>query len=182
MRSRTETSTLALLAASCLVLAVVDHLIPKPVPFFRIGLANLPILIAVRSYRYPRLIVLAALKALGRGLLTGTLLSYVFLFSAAGTIAAVTAMFVVDRLLRRGVSLVGMSVAGAFASNGVQLALSAVLVFGRGAILIAPLLLLSGTVTSILLGLFANRFVAESIWYRQTFGGRGGTVLAGAEG
>ena len=45
-RHRADRDTVALLAATALFLASVEFAIPKPVPFVRLGLANLPVLIA----------------------------------------------------------------------------------------------------------------------------------------
>ena len=165
MQSPTKRTNLALLAASCLVLAALEHLIPKPLPFIRLGLANMPILVALSLYRFRRLLALAALKIVGQGLLTGTLLSYVFLFSAAGTMASLCVMVAVFRLFGSRVSLIGVSVAGAFASNAVQLLLAALVIFGSGVMLLALPLLLSGLISSVILGVVVNRFVAESRWF-----------------
>ena len=87
MRSATKTDSndriaVAILSAACLLLAAIDHLIPKPVPFVRIGLANLPILIALRLFGIRQIVAIAALKIVGQGLITGMLFSYVFLLSA----------------------------------------------------------------------------------------------------
>ena len=63
---------LALYGAFCLFLSTVEFLIPKPLPFFRLGLANLPILIALRFHRPRFVLSLVALKILGQGLINGT--------------------------------------------------------------------------------------------------------------
>ena len=41
----------ALLAALALFLATVEHVIPKPVPFLKLGLANLPLLVGLTVLR-----------------------------------------------------------------------------------------------------------------------------------
>ena len=41
------------------------------------------------------------------------------------------------------------------------------LIFGESAWLIAPAFLITGTVSALLLGLFAERFVARSRWLRE---------------
>lgn len=38
---------IALLAALALMLSSIEYIIPKPVPFLRLGLANLPVLISL---------------------------------------------------------------------------------------------------------------------------------------
>jgi heptaprenyl diphosphate synthase len=154
----------AFLGAICLFLSTVEYLIPKPIPFLRVGIANLPILMSLDLLPAPLLLLLVVLKVLGQGLIGGTLFSYVFLFSAAGSFASALAMLAVRRLLGSRISLVGVGVLGALFSNTAQILLARLLIFGEGAWLIAPPFLALGTVTAALLGVFAERFVARSRW------------------
>ena len=73
----------------------------------------------------------------------------------------------VYRGLKNRISLVGVSVFGALASNWTQLLISRYLLFGPGAWLLAPPFLAVGTVTSVILGLFAQRFSDTSLWVKQ---------------
>ncbi len=157
----------ALLAAFALFLSTVEYLIPKPVPFMRIGLANLPLIIGLGLLSDREYLLLALLKVLGQGLVTGTIFSYIVLFSLGGTVSSAFIMFLLYRYGRRYVSLVGISIAGAMASNITQLQLSRVVLFGDAARFIAPPFLIVGLLTSIVLGLFAERFVRYSSWYRK---------------
>ena len=154
----------AFLGALCLFLSTIEYLIPKPIPFLRVGIANLPILLSLDLLPVPSLLLLVVLKVLGQGLIGGTLFSYVFLFSAAGSFASLFAMLLVRRLLGRRISLVGVGVLGALFSNTAQIVLARLLIFGEGAWLIAPPFLALGTVTAALLGVFAERFAARSRW------------------
>jgi heptaprenyl diphosphate synthase len=154
----------AFFGALCLFLSTIEYLIPRPIPFLRVGIANLPILLGIQILSPGQLFLVVLLKVLGQGLVGGTLVSYVFLFSAAGSLASAAAMLAVHRLLGPRVTAVGISVAGALFSNAVQILLARVLIFGEGAWLIAPPFLAVGTVTSILLGLFAVRFSRASRW------------------
>jgi heptaprenyl diphosphate synthase len=157
----------ALLAALALFLSTVEYLIPKPVPFMRIGLANLPLIIGLGLLHEREYLLLALLKILGQGLVTGTIFSYIILFSFGGTVSSAFIMFLLYRYGRRYVSLVGISIAGAMASNITQLQLSRVILFGDAARFIAPPFLMVGFATSIVLGLFAERFVSRSSWYAE---------------
>jgi len=111
--------------------------------------------------------MLALLKVLGQGLVTGTIFSYIIVFSLGGTIASALVMYVLYRFGKRWISLVGVSIGGAMASNGVQLLLSQLILFGDAARLIAPPFLIVGLITSIILGIFAQQFVQTSTWYRM---------------
>lgn len=157
----------AFLGALCMFLSAIEYMIPRPVPFLRVGIANLPILLSLDILPVPLLLLVVALKVIGQGLVGGTLFSYVLLFSAAGSFCSAIAMLGVRRLLRERVSLVGVGVIGALFGNVAQILLARLLIFGEGAWLIAPPFLALGTVTAALLGGFAERFAARSAWLAQ---------------
>jgi heptaprenyl diphosphate synthase len=162
-----RTRILAFFGALSLFLSTIEYLFPKPLPFFRLGLSNLPILLALDFMDFRHLAALTLLKILGQGLLNGTLASYVFLFSAAGSVASLLSMYALSRLPPRVVSPVGTSLAGALSSNLVQVALSVAFIFGESAWVIAPLFLGLGTGSGLFIGLFASRFAAKSRWLRK---------------
>lgn len=56
----------ALLAAFALFLSTVEYMIPKPLPFMRLGLANLPLMIALGVARNKEYALLSILKVLGQ--------------------------------------------------------------------------------------------------------------------
>jgi heptaprenyl diphosphate synthase len=163
--------TAALLGAFCLFLSTIEYLIPKPLPFARIGLANLPLILAVDIFPFPSFLVLVSLKALGQALVTGTLFSYVFLFSLAGTAASALAMYGLRRLLgKKLIGFTGLSVVGALLSNGIQLVLARFFVFGAAVRYIAPPFLAMGLITAFALGVFCEYFAARSRWYAACTG------------
>jgi len=162
--------TLALLGSLCLFLSGIEYLIPKPLPFMRIGLANLPLLLALDLFAFKEFFLLALLKVLGQGIIGGTLFSWVFLFSLAGTFASAAVMYSLRALLgKKYVGFAGLGCAGAMASNGVQLVLARFLVFGPAALrYLAPPFLASGFVTGIALGLICEYFCRHSRWYNES--------------
>jgi heptaprenyl diphosphate synthase len=169
----TRMDFVALLGALCLFLSTIEYMLPKPVPFLRIGIANLPILIGLDLLPVPSLLLVVLLKVVGQGLVGGTLFSYVFLFSAVGSFASGLSMILIRRTLGKRISLVGVGVLGALFSNMAQIVLARFLIFGEGAWLIAPPFLALGTVTSVVLGLFAEKFSATSRWLASVrVGGR----------
>ena len=156
---------IAFFASLCLFLSAVEYVIPKPLPFMRLGLANMPLVLALYVFGAKEVLLLVLLKILGQGFITGTLFSYIFLFSAAGSFASAAAMLVLQRCAKRQVSCVGVSVAGAFANTAAQIALSNFLLFGKAVLYIAPVLLISGFVTGLCLGLITGIFAARSRWF-----------------
>lgn len=163
----------ALLAAFALFLSTVEYVIPKPLPYMRIGLANLAVMIGLYAFSLREYTLLVLLKILGQGVLHGTLFSYVFLFSLGGSIASAVVMLLLFRLIKQHITMLGISVAGAFASNIVQILLARYLLFGRSAWLIAPPFLIAGLIASVILGLFAQRFIDRSRWVDLRLQGEG---------
>jgi len=157
----------AFYGALCLFLSAVEYLIPKPLPFFRLGLANLPLLLGLRFLKPVDLVLVLLLKVLGQGLINGTLASYVFLFSLTGSLVSIFTMAMVYRFGGRHVSLVGVSLSGALGSSLVQAALAVLFIFGETARVILPFSIGSGVVTGLILGIFAEKFVSVSSWQKN---------------
>lgn len=164
MKYRYSLDTIALFAAFCIFLSTVEYLIPKPFPFFRLGLANLPILISLIIFKPKDIILLIILKIFGQGLITGTLFSYIFIFSASGAIASGAVMILFVMLFKSSITLVGISIAGALASNAVQILFARLFIFGDSVKYIAPPLLIMGFVSSFIMGLMADKFIKKSSW------------------
>jgi heptaprenyl diphosphate synthase len=136
----------------------------------RIGIANLPILLAADLLPLPWYIALALVKVFGMSLISGSLFTYVALFSLAGTLTAALVMWLARKGLGHHVSAVGVSILGAVASNAAQMGPS-LLVYGVAAVrLMAPPFLATGLITGALLGVFVELFVAESRWYARARG------------
>ncbi len=157
---------IAVLGGLALFLSVLEFMIPKPVPFMRLGIANIPILIALALFDDRDVWLLAFLKIAGQGIVNGTLFSYIILFSATGTLVSVAVMVLLRRFARKGISLVGISVAGAFVGNLSQILLANRFIFGNAALLIAPPFLIIGLISGAIMGFFGDRFIAGSLWAR----------------
>jgi len=155
----------AFLAALCLFLSAIEYMLPRPVPFMRLGLSNLPLLLAVDLLPFGAYMALALVKVAGMSVLSGSLFSYVAVFSLAGTLASALVMRGVRAVAgHRLVSYVGLCVAGAVSSNMVQVALARVFVFGAGARYMAPAFLALGLASGLGLGAFAQVFARRSRW------------------
>jgi len=166
MNTVKKDTAIAWFAALCFFLSTIEYMIPKPLPFLRLGLANLPVMLAIGILPFGQFCALVLIKVLGHGLIGGTLFSYIFVFSMAGTVASAAVMYGLKRLFPKSVSYIGISVIGAFASNAAQLTLARWYIFGESAWLIAPPFIAIGAVTGALLGAFANRYAEKSAWYR----------------
>lgn len=168
---------LSFFAALCFFLSAVETAIPKPVPFFRLGLANLPVMLSLVYMEKKETSFLIILKVLLQGIVSGTLFSYIFLFSLAGSSASGFGMMGLYALFERIsskktekprlISWIGLSLFGGLLNNIAQLVLAYFVMFGRSVKYIAPWMLLISFVTSLLLGIFACNFEEKSQWLKQ---------------
>ncbi|WP_371819641.1 Gx transporter family protein [Treponema sp. OMZ 791] len=156
----------------CFFLSAIEIMIPKPVPFFRIGLANLPIILGLDLFSFPAFVLLLAIKVLGQALLSGTLFSYIVLFSAIGTFSSGLLMYAMRKIPRKAISFIGISLAGAFVSNSLQFLLAVLLMFGKSAVYIIPPVFSLGALTALFLGWFSAEFEVQSVWYQRVKAGR----------
>ena len=152
--SQTERK-IAFIASSTLLLSTLEYLIPKPLPFLRLGLANIPLLLILDSFSWRAYSAVLLLKAVGHGMISGTLFSYLFFISLAGTLASGYAMKALHAGLKQNVSLVGCSLAGALISNLAQLQVASWVAYGPAIWVAAPLMLSLGVISSLSLGLLA---------------------------
>lgn len=169
-RRKTYADITALLGAFCFFLSALEYMVPKPLPFMRLGIANLPILLAADILPLPWYLALALVKVFGMSVISGSLFSYVAIFSLAGTLTAAFVMWLARKAIGRFVTAVGVSILGAVASNAVQMGIASVLVFGDAVRLIAPPFLAAGLITGALLGVFAELFAGKSAWYARAMG------------
>ncbi|MDR3161034.1 MAG: Gx transporter family protein, partial [Spirochaetaceae bacterium] len=170
-----ERRTLVLLGALCLFLSTLEYLIPKPLPFIRIGLANLPLLLALDLLSPRHFALLTLVKIAGGGIIGGSIFSYGFLFSLGGSVSSSLVMYGLGLIRRKGGALrpglAGIGTAGALCSTGIQLLLARFLIFGEGARYLIPPFLAAALVTGFALGLFCEYFRGRSRWYALRTGG-----------
>jgi heptaprenyl diphosphate synthase len=160
------------LAAMCFFLSACEYAIPKPIPILRIGLANVPVMLALSKLRFKDYALLVFVKVAAQAFVSGTIFSYVFVFSASGSFASALVMFALYRLCMHNrttpfLGYVGISTAGSLANNAAQIVLARFFLFGEGTRYIAPLLLISGCVTGIALGVFTQLFTERSRWFKN---------------
>ena len=157
--------TIALLGAFCMFLSTIEYMIPKPAPFLRLGIANLPLMLALDIFPFPAYMVLVGIKVTGQALVTGTLFSPIFPFSLAGTALAALSMYALRRLCKHRVSFIGISTLGAMMSSISQIAMARWWLMGIGVRYIAPPFLAAGLITGVALGIFCEVFVSRSRWH-----------------
>jgi len=163
-----RTQLVAFFGALSLFFATLEYLFPKPIPFFRLGLSNLPLLVSLGFFSFREQLLLLLLKVVGTGIVNGTLASHVFLFSSAASLASFLVMYGLFHLVpARWLSLTGVSLAGALASNAVQIVLAITVVYGPAAQVVAPWYFALGTGTGLAMGWGAEQFQRHSKWLER---------------
>lgn len=165
LRTAKRVERLALWTAVGVVLAGLERLVPPPLPWIRLGLANGAALVVLVVHGWRAALGVNLLRAVVVGFLFGTWASPAVALSLAGAAVAVPAMEAVRRIGGGHVGPVGMSAAGAFVHMLVQFALAALL-FVRSASLLAfagPSLV-AAVVSGVLVGLLAALVLKRMPW------------------
>jgi heptaprenyl diphosphate synthase len=116
-----ELVLLALLVALAIVLRGIEGLIPNPLPWVRIGLANIMTLLAILLFGVKAALLLTILRVFVASLLFGTFLSPTFVLSFTAGVISTLAMGAANAYFHKAFSPIGVSVLGGFLHNFVQL-------------------------------------------------------------
>lgn len=154
---------IATLAAYAIVLHLLERMIPTPIPWLRLGLANIITLLALIIYGLRTALFISLIRVLLGSLFIGTFLGPGFILSLGGALTSTFAMAGGNLLGERVFSPMGLSLIGAYSHVLTQLFL-AYLIFIRQfeAILwVAPFLLTLGLLTGLLNGLICIKVLQE---------------------
>ncbi|MDR1157146.1 MAG: Gx transporter family protein [Oscillospiraceae bacterium] len=184
---------LAMMLTLALILGIVERAIPMDVmiPGVRLGLPNALILLAIYLFSFRDVLTLVVLKCVMTALLAGTFVS--FFYSISGSLLSFFVMYALLRVSRAlvtshaaprpphsalstqhsalNISPVGVSITGAVFHNLGQL-LAACAVLGSAYVFsYLPVLLVSGAVTGLLVGL-AVKYTLPYVWRHVGGSGR----------
>ncbi len=157
---------LALLVSLALIIWMVELAIPTPfmIPGAKLGLANVIVLWCLVTFGLRDAILVSVLRAVLGSLLTGTLLNVSFFLSLAGGLSSAFIMGALLATSRRWVSLIGVSLAGAFTHNLAQVLTASVLIGHRGILIYLPYLLLFALPTGFFVGILVHQLTQLSVW------------------
>jgi heptaprenyl diphosphate synthase len=152
-----EDQLIAGFAALAIAIHVLEAAFPSPMPGVKPGLANVVTLVVLLRYGWRMAAWVTALRVLAGSLLIGTFLGPTFIMSAGGAVAALTALWLAQKLAGRWLGPVGYSVCAAMAHMGMQLVVAWQLFIPHPALLkLAPFLLTAGLVFGIVSGVIAT--------------------------
>ncbi len=160
---------LALFIALAVALHTFEALLPNPLPWFRIGLANILGLAALFIYGIRALWIVTFARILVGSLLLGTLFSPAFLLSFSGGLLATLLMSLAFWLWRPKIGPVGVSLIGALGHASGQLLIAWLLIVRHPSIwMMLPFFLLFALISGMVSGLAAD-FLIESLLKHPAF-------------
>lgn len=147
---------MALFTTTALMLSYIESLFPFffGVPGMKLGLANLAVVIALYCYGWREAFTVNVLRIILSGLLFGNLFSV--LFSLGGAFVSFACMAAAKKM---GLSLCGVSMAGGVFHNIGQLVIAAFLVQTIEVGYYAPVLLIAGLATGLVIGVLGKELL-----------------------
>ncbi len=147
---------LAYLCALTLLFSYAELILPRIFPFFRLGLANTVILIAL-DLNFTSYLLLSILKATAASLTGGTLFSPFFMISILQSLASALVMRLLYKVIsKKLISLYGISVAGSAVSAFIQILFTS-LYIGAGTFALLGPMLIFNTISGILTAFFCEK-------------------------
>ncbi|GBE30866.1 heptaprenyl diphosphate synthase component I [bacterium BMS3Bbin04] len=157
MRQARTLVRLALWTAVGVVLGGLERLIPQPIPWAKLGIANLAAIIVLYGYGWRSALLVNVARVLTVALFLGSWATPVFVLSLGGAIVSVPAMAFVRSVGGRHVSVIGVSAVGAFVHMLTQFGIASILIAQHGGLFIfAGPSLLAAIISGVLMGLLAS--------------------------
>jgi heptaprenyl diphosphate synthase len=165
-----EKYRIALLSAYALGLHAFESLLPTPVPWLRLGFANIVTLVTLILYGMRAAFMVTLIRVTLASLFTGTFLGPAFILSLGGGILSTVSMGFIISLAPRLFSPIGISIIGAFFHNIAQLFFGYVLFIQRieAILLITPVIVLAGTFTGLVNGVISDLLIKSLKKNEQT--------------
>ncbi len=144
-----------------LIFSYVESLIPFNfgIPGVKLGLANLIIVIALYKMSLKEAYLLSVTRIVLAGFMFGNLFSIIY--SLAGGLLSLSVMALVKK--SDGFSVMGISIAGGVMHNVGQLIIAMLVVETFSVIYYIPVLLISGLVTGLVIGIVANEMLKRLV-------------------
>lgn len=150
------------LLALALALYVLEGLLPRPAPWFRLGLSNVVVLLVLLRHGALPALRLSLVRTLLGSLFLGSLITPIILLNLAGSLLSWAAMSLLVGLYPRWISVVGISLTGAALHAAAQLAVADLLLFpGLLGWRLLPLFVLPALAAGVVVGLATAALLPE---------------------
>ena len=148
-----QLTRLGLFSSAALVLFVFEQLVPPPLPWMKLGLGNVAVLLALLALGPGAALAVQLTKWLAGSLLTGSFGGPAFVIAGAAGLASWAAMTGAWRWTGRLFSPLGLSLIGAAAHQLAQLGVACLYIHQTGLFALLPLSLLSALASGSAIGL-----------------------------
>ena len=149
-------TTLSLLIGMGLILFVFESLLPRPLPWAKPGLANIVSVLALYWFGIPAALLVAVGRTFLGALIVGTFLSPGLLLSLGGALTSVLVMGAIRTIQKDFLSMIGISIVGAFSHTIMQFILARWLIVGQsGVFYLLPPMMAASIVTGLIIGICA---------------------------
>lgn len=156
MQSQDKTALVGILAGMSVVLGYMENFIPTPVPFIRIGLANIPILIAVVMLDSKTAMSIAVLKSIILPIVSGNFFIKIII-GLPSSVVSTAGMILIFYFLKKYVSAVSVGAVGGYIHIMLQIVLIKFFFIKYLDIYsVLPYFSIFGTLTGIFTGLLTN--------------------------
>ncbi|MCR5273024.1 MAG: Gx transporter family protein [Lachnospiraceae bacterium] len=155
-----KTAFMGVFLALALILSYIESLIPINfgIPGIKLGLTNILILIVLYEKGAKEALILSVVRVVLAGFMFSNLFG--ILYSLAGCLLSFLVMFIMKKsdLFR----IIAVSTAGGVAHNLGQIAVAAVVVENINMFIYFPVLMISGIITGIVIGLLAGEIIIRT--------------------
>ena len=154
---KTKVAHFGVYTALALIFSYVETLIPINfgIPGVKLGLANLIIVVALYKMSVKEAYILSVVRVVLAGFIFANLFSIIY--SLAGGLLSLTVMAFLKK--SKQFSIIGISMAGSVFHNVGQLIMAMIVLESFNIAYYFPVLLLSGVLTGILIGIIANEML-----------------------
>lgn len=152
-----KTAQLGVYIALAMILSYVESLIPFSfgVPGIKLGLTNVVTVIMMYTYGIPGALGIAVLRAVLSGFMFGNAFSIIY--SVAGCVLSFIFMYILKKT--NHFAIISVSAAGGVMHNVGQLIVAANVVKTYSVIYYAPVLIIAGVFTGIIIGIVSDEIV-----------------------
>jgi heptaprenyl diphosphate synthase len=152
-----KTAQLGVYIALAMILSYVESLIPFSfgVPGIKLGLTNVVTVIMMYTYGIPGALGVAVLRAVLSGFMFGNAFSIIY--SVAGCVLSFIFMYILKKT--NHFAIISVSAAGGVMHNVGQLIVAANVVKTYSVIYYAPVLIIAGVFTGIIIGIVSDEIV-----------------------
>ncbi len=152
-----KTAQLGVYIALAMILSYVESLIPFSfgIPGIKLGLTNVVTVIMMYTYGIPGALGVAVLRAVLSGFMFGNAFSIIY--SVAGCVLSFIFMYILKKT--NHFAIISVSAAGGIMHNVGQLIVAANVVKTYSVIYYAPVLIIAGVFTGIIIGIVSDEIV-----------------------